>query len=242
MTIEILSQFLDLQNNYRKLKLEALNSGQYFIIGMLEFEAVYNNISIQDAFEIEIRIESDYPKRLPSVKETGGKIPKEFHTNHDGFLCLGSSLAIKETFKKNPNLTGFVENVTIPFFYSFCYWEKFKTMPFGELPHGIAGVLWDYKERFSNQNELAVMGFLKILAEKSYRGHVLCPCESGKRLRDCHGKLLLAMQSIQDQEDFLLDYANCHEYLVKTKGINLPSLKTPRLMSFIKTIASRNKQ
>ena len=31
---------------------------------------------------------------------------------------------------------------------------------------------------------------LIYIAEQKYRGHQVCPCQSGKKVRDCHGDII----------------------------------------------------
>src|SRR5438105_4995897 len=46
---------------------------------------------VQDAFHLEIEVPAGFPKAMPRVKETGGRIPPygEYHVNMDRTLCLG---------------------------------------------------------------------------------------------------------------------------------------------------------
>ena len=68
------------------------------------------------------------------------------------------------------------------------------------------GILEYYKELFSVQDGWQVLGLLKILADDNYKGHTLCPCGSGQKLRNCHGNLLREIKEYQKPADF---YSAC---------------------------------
>ncbi len=72
---------------------------------------------------------------VPKVQETSNRIPTDFHHYQDDTLCPGAPIAVRQKFKKEPTLVGFVNNCVIPYLYSFSYKSKFGKMPFGELPH-----------------------------------------------------------------------------------------------------------
>lgn len=213
----IQSQFNELKSIYPGLSLLEKDDGIFLIQGMLDFSANYNEVIIEDIFDIEIVIPVGYPHNLPEVREIGGRIPRNFHTYSDGTLCLGAQLSIRMKFIRNPTLNTFVQELIIPYLYSFCHKRIYKTMPYGELSHGGQGILEFYCELFNTKSEDVAIGFLRILAG-NYRGHQSCPCGSGNKLRDCHGESIRMISTYQDQNSFKYDYKQCLEYLVaKTK-------------------------
>lgn len=216
--------FIELTEQYPCLTLTRNNNNYdtWMVQGMLEFSATYEGISIRDNFQIELTITKDYPDIPPIAKETGGRIPKEFHQNPDGSLCLGAPLEVRMKFTKNPSLLGFVKEQVIPFLFSFCYFQQHGRMPFGELSHGEKGILEYYAQLFNVTSEIATVELLKILAENNYKGHHNCPCGSGKRVRNCHGGLLREINSYQNKDEFLYDYAHCLKHFNET-GQKLPS-------------------
>src|ERR1700749_4797302 len=65
--------------------------------GKFEFsaeQAVYGKVT--DSFYLQIDIPAGFPREVPEVTETGGRIPRhgEFHVNENGSLCLGSHLRL----------------------------------------------------------------------------------------------------------------------------------------------------
>jgi hypothetical protein len=230
----IQKHFAELVEQYSWLALTGTNHDTWVVQGMLEFSATYEGAGMNDLFHIELTITKDYPNIPPIAKEIGGRIPKEFHKFPDGSLCLGAPLEVRTKFTKNPSLLGFVNEQVIPFLFSFCYFQQHGRMPFGELSHGGKGILEYYAQLFNVTSEITTVELLKILAENNYKGHHDCPCGSGKRIRNCHGRLLLNINSYQSQTEFLYDYIQCLTYLQKA-GKELPrSLFSKKLMNSIK--------
>jgi hypothetical protein len=115
-------------------------------------------------------------------------------------------LAIKAKFSEDPSLKGFVRNCLVPYLYSFSYYIRYGNLPFGELSHGIQGIYEYYSELFLIQDKNSILKLLKILAGDNYRGHLPCPCGSGKRLRSCHGSIVLRIKGLQSPVDFKNEY------------------------------------
>ncbi|HSA05760.1 MAG TPA: SEC-C metal-binding domain-containing protein [Candidatus Gastranaerophilales bacterium] len=195
----IISEFTEVKENCPDLFIKKKEEeGTCIIRGNLSFDAVYDNKNqIQDTFSIEIEIPADYPDKLPVVKETGGRIPLSMD-NHIytsiGKFCLGANFEVQDKFKKQPTLFGFIKNLVVPFLYSFCHKQKFGEMPYGELAHGTEGIFQYYKEKFQVESDDEVIKLLGFLAFTKFRGHHDCPCGSGKRLRNCHGDILIKMK------------------------------------------------
>jgi hypothetical protein len=215
--VSIHKSFLELQSRYRRLSYEDLDepNGMH-INGILDFSARGKDQIIEDSFEILISISELFPQSPPSTKEIGGRIPNTFHHFHDGSLCLGAPLHIRMTFLQNPTLLGYVENLVIPYLFSFCYWEKLGKMPFGELSHGINGIMEYYRDLFSSKNDMAVINILKTLAENKFKGHHYCPCGSGKIIRKCHGEIFGKIRFSQSRDQLIHDYYLCLQFLDKS--------------------------
>lgn len=204
--LKLYEQFQDLCLSFPKLRLQRDREGPWRIRGILKFSREYSGCRIDDEYSVEIILSEKYPHELPKILEIGNRIPKDFHQYLDGSLCLGAPLAVKQKFRKQPTLIGYVENCVVPYLYSFSYKCKYGKMPFGELSHGGIGILEYYQDLFDVKDRRRVLKLIAILAEGNYRGHDRCPCGSGKRLRACHGKILLEMQALQPSHEFLTEY------------------------------------
>lgn len=104
---------------------------------------------------------------------------------------------MKRKFLEEPSFLGYVKNCLIPYLYSFSYKCRYGQLPFGELSHGLIGIREHYLELFHLKDVQSLSGLIAILAQENYRGHVLCPCGSGKRLRSCHGGQLLEIMKLE---------------------------------------------
>lgn len=202
---EIRRQFDELAAGCPGLALSQDAAGAWTVAGALLFRATFQDTTIEDTFAIKLQLPHDYPAAAPVARETGGRIPKEFHTNPDGTLCLGTPFEVRMKFEKEHRLLPFVDNLVIPYLFSFRFWKDHGRMPFGEFSHGGKGILENYQELLHVQDRSVVFGLLRLLGEGSYRGHLACPCESGSKLRDCHGAHLLELKSAQSPDHFLRD-------------------------------------
>lgn len=72
-----------------------------------------------------------------------------------------------------------------------------------------------YQERFGTKSVNVVLRLLEIITHKNYRGHILCPCNSGKRIRKCHGQNSLLVNMINSPEQGL--YADAFNTLSKDR-------------------------
>lgn len=188
------------------LVLQKADDNNWEVSGLLHLHAAHpDSPVIHDAFEIQVKIPRDYPKEIPLVKETGNRIPTNFHKFTNGALCLGAPLAVKKSFLEDPTLIGFFKNCLAPYLYGFSYKEINGNLPFGELSHGGLGLLEYYRDLFGTKNTKVTIQLLLILAKSKYRGHMPCPCKSGKRLRNCHGHILLEVMQYQAQSEFRND-------------------------------------
>lgn len=201
-------QFNELHQFYRELVLDETVAGPWTICGELKFSASYNGDSIQDSFHVQIQIPSNYPESVPIVWETEGRIPDSFHKFTNKSLCLGSPLNVKIKFLENPTILGFVEGLLVPYLFGFCTYERTGVMPFGELAHN-RGMLDSYKDLFRLRTDIQALQMLKLIAEGKYKGHLECPCGSGKRMRHCHGPQLIKVSKFQRQSEFYEDYFKC---------------------------------
>jgi hypothetical protein len=202
----IKKQFIDLRKRHQYL---FLHEGKYcFIVkGTLFIE--YKDV--KDKYEIEINASDKYPTEIPSVKEIGGTIPKEYHHSEE-FLCLETPFTIWEIFRKDETLLNFVDNLILPYLLSYSVFKESGEKNFERDIHGHAhgarGILEDYKKRFNANDDIATVKLLHILAEDNYRRHDPCPCGSRKKLKKCHEKYIypIVINEKLKGHDFMNDY------------------------------------
>ncbi len=219
----ITEHYKELNSVFSDLQLKRNGDGRFYLVGNLSFTCSHNDKTIRDDYDIEILIPEDYPRNPPKVKEISNKIPRN-KDNHvypsDGTLCLGAPLAVKRTFAQERTLLWFTREQVARFLFSYSYKQKYGVMPFGELPHGPEGLLKYYKDLFLVADNWVVLGLLKVLADDNYRGHTVCPCGSGQKLRNCHGDILREIKEYQKPADFLTEHLSVFNFV---KGDNNPN-------------------
>jgi hypothetical protein len=159
--------------------------------GRFEFRARHPDAGeVQDVFDLEIDVPATFPKTLPTVRETGNRIPRTqaYHVNQaDWTLCLGSPLRLLVLLSESPSLTGFAEKCLVP--YLFAVSQKLRTgapLPFGELDHGAPGALADYQALFGLKSSEQALATLRLLGKKKRLANKqLCPCGCRVRLGRC---------------------------------------------------------
>ena len=209
----VMSQMTEVQAQHPSLEL-MLNSGEVRICGEIGFCFDHNSRTIEDAYQVEIHIPDDYPDSPPMAFETGKKIDESFgHFLTDGSLCLGAPLEIRRKFLQHKNLLRFINDLLVPYLFSYSWKRDYGETPFGELAHGWKGIRQYYKDLFRVENYVAVLGLLKVLADDNYRGHLPCPCGAESIVRRCHGSQLRELSSFQSCDQFSWDAIVVYETL-----------------------------
>jgi hypothetical protein len=181
----------DFVRDYKLMAIRPRPGKTPLLKGRFEFSARHPEAGeVEDAFDLEIDVPSTFPGTLPTVTETGNKIPRTlaFHVNQtDGTLCLGSPLRLLVLLSKSPSLTGFADKCLVP--YLFAVSKKLETgapLPFGELDHGAPGALADYQALFGLKSPEQALAALRLLGKKKRVANKHpCPCGCRVRLGRC---------------------------------------------------------
>jgi hypothetical protein len=146
---------------------------------------------ISDEYQVRLKVSRRFPASIPSVWETAGRIPPDYHKLNDASLCLGAPTTIQLQIYHHPSLLGFVEHCLIPYLYGRSYFEQHHTMPFGELDHGANGLRQDLAALFSTNDHRAVQVFVRLAGMKRRLANKQpCPCASGQRVGRCHHRTI----------------------------------------------------
>ncbi len=176
-----------LLRTYPGLNTEPHDGPELRIAGDLSFAAVGRGVTISDSFAIEMLVPPSFPNVLPQVRETGGRIPRDFHQFKNGNLCLGSPIRLALLFGHGSTLIDFVETALIPYLFGFSFRERHGRLPFGELRHGNAGISQDARSFFHITDDNLFLPLLGLAALQRRRANRQpCPCGSGLRLGRCH--------------------------------------------------------
>lgn len=190
------------------------DKGGYTLTGILTLDKSYNDIPVYEDYHIRIFVPEDFPLHIPAVFDTNNDVPSDFmHFLDDGSFCLGAHCDLRSFLEEKPSLTAFIDELLMSYLYSVSYYKLYGLMPFGERSHGVKGMLEAYQERYATgeNNQLLAHLLCMVVGAIPYRGHHLCPCGSGKKLRNCHGpKVLRDLQS-----KYIDDYQNDACYLLE---------------------------
>lgn len=166
---------------------------------------------IIDRFLIEVEFPRKYPSGLPLVYEIGGRIPRTIdrHIYPSEDACLYFPLQLLEVFPKGSSLLDFLNGPVRSFFISQSYYELTGVWLFGEWPHGQDAIYDYYAPILKTQDKAVISRYLKVILRKKIKGHWLCPCGSGKLLRQCHFDEVSKLHS---------DYLRNYQYAMKQWG------------------------
>ena len=188
-----------LQVRHPGLALTQGRSGRLSVRGEIWFVMEHKAQAVEDRFDIELRIPLDYPKTPPHAYETKGRLNGFDHFFLDGRLCLGAPVEVCMRFEKQPTLLSFIEELVVPFLFAFSYKNQYGEMPFGELAHGVEGLL-DYYIDFFRTSKESTISLLSYLAGISRQPRGVCPCGSGQKLEKCHGPRLDTLRKYQTSQ------------------------------------------
>jgi hypothetical protein len=158
--------------------------------GAFTFEAtVTDGLTINDTYELEIIIPKAYPKEIPTIIETKGKIPRkpDNHIDINGVLCLGSGIALLLIIENDTSFLKYIKKCLIPYLYAITLKLKYnENFIFGELEHGNKGLFDDYKNLFQvDSNEKVITIIEYILSKPSKIVNMKCPCGCGRKVKYC---------------------------------------------------------
>jgi len=174
------------------------------------------SVLIKDEYEVKIVLPKSGSNDLPKVFETASRItevaknkslPKyDLHFNFDDSACLYVAGKETEYFPEGFDFKIFINHLVIPFFYAQSYFQKFEKWPWGEYSHGMLGLFEWYNEREDHSqadvdqmlNRLKLSGEWGSIAQRFkggswVKGHSLCLCGSGNKIRKCHNSALMGM-------------------------------------------------
>lgn len=165
-------------------------SADLLIAGRLEFIAeMAGRAQISDSYEIELRISEAFPRRIPVVLETRGRIPLHYHHLQDGSLCLGSETRLRFMLSGGLSVAAFVERCVVSYLYRYSHLKAYGEAPFDDLAHGVDGLKEDLRLLLGLGTESDVMAFVRLLGMKKREANKeRCPCGSGGRVGRCHNR------------------------------------------------------
>ena len=140
-----------------------------------------------DRFDVALVLPQGFPKELPEVRETSGRIPwkADRHVEPDGKACVIFPDDRWRCFPDGSTVLDYLRGPVHNYFLSQTYWEEHGEWPLGEWDHGELGILEYYRWLVGTEDNLTACRFLHILGKLNLKGHWECPCGSGAKVNDC---------------------------------------------------------
>lgn len=177
---------------YPNLEVIHDSDAEIVLSGNIEVNKCFNGFTVTQNYKIDIRIPRNEVE-TPRVIDTGHYISRDYpHLYTDRTLCLATETDIRFHYIEGFDLVDWMSRYVESYYYSYEYYQRYGVFPFGERGHGNKGVLETYQEIFGVNSTTAAKNVLfYIVSHKKYRGHHRCPCNSGKKIRDCHKEIIL---------------------------------------------------
>jgi len=202
------------------------------LAGRLAFTAqIPDKVQISDCYQIVLRIPETFPRKIPGIFETGGRIPRSYHHLEDGSLCLGSETRLRLMLLEGLSLVTFIERCLIPYLYRFSYLKTHGEAPFGDLDHGLSGIREDLRQLLGAKRESEVLPFIRLLGmRKRHANKRRCPCGSADRVGRCHHRQLNRLRKRLGRYWFrIVEQQLLNEALVgKPSGVRGPVMRWRR--------------
>lgn len=186
------SQVAAMLQKYPELRITSDSTSELVIAGRIQIARIFNDFPVVKKVHLEITIPIEQ-NIFPYVTDTGGHIDEKYpHRYSTGVLCLATEIDLRLHFAAGFDLVRWMEDFVETYYYSHDYYQRYNCYPFGDREHGFLGTIQSYCDWFSTPELDKVASILlKIEANDLYRGHHPCPCASGKKMRDCHGRQIL---------------------------------------------------
>ena len=168
----------------------------------------YNVIEVYNyMYPIQIYPNKMFDLFAPIVRTKRDVISADYeHIYYDGELCLEVPTKVAIEWRKNPNLLTFVNQLVLPWFYSYEYYMRHKQYPFGVREHGLDGWFQLYYDLFEVSSSEQVIALLRGVISAPYFCHEKCPCGSGKTYSECHKPQIMGMKNSSNYSLYKQDY------------------------------------
>ncbi|MBK8197628.1 MAG: hypothetical protein IPK75_04595 [Acidobacteria bacterium] len=198
VTLEEIAEFLNAEQPNLTL---ARSDNGFRMFGTF---VVYAKGIPSDQFEVQIFVTENFPEEEAKVFETAGRIPRTpaRHMNGDNGECCITVWEAWLAETDDRSFAGFMNGPVSDYFLGQALVDRGEDWPFGELPHGMKGVIVAFAKVLGiSKSEQGVVRYLTILSYPHIKGHFSCPCGSELPLRKCHG---LDVEALSSKIDFKL--------------------------------------
>lgn len=159
--------------------------GEYYL------NRVFNGRIYQHYFDLVILIDKMNHFVIPIIYLPNEIKPYGFeHMYPDNTCCLGLAHEIIQIWGKEQLAEDFFEKIVNIFLINLLSYRLSKRCVTEERPHNKEGVIDYYGELLGINGQeclnTLIYIYTKVKHNELARGHNLCPCKSGKILRNCH--------------------------------------------------------
>jgi ubiquitin-protein ligase len=208
---KVSDHFKELQERFPKSSLK-LSADYRAVSGQLRFSAAYEGITISDRYSIQLDIPENYPDKPPTVRETGRRIARDYHTQDDVTLCLETPQTLQAIYSQGKSLLTFVEKLVIPFLFRHSVLKRTGAAPWAERSHGGTGLLENYCELFRTPSKKVALHFLEHLSKRTVDYRKPSPCGGGQSLSTCtHGVTLCILRFQGSFSEFREELQICYD-------------------------------
>jgi hypothetical protein len=169
------------------------------------------------AYSVSIELSPRYPRAVPIVRcdPREVELSRDRHVNErsgEACLCVRSELRLH--WPAGSTIAQFIQRLVMPFLDGQFYYDTHGHWPSErQRSHGIPGIMEAYRDfcaRLGNNSPETIERLMRLLARKNHpKGHELCPCGSGIRLRNCHANAVRELREIVDPQHAFYDLRDC---------------------------------
>lgn len=184
-------QVNNLLHLHNKLQICTMDETQVVLAGSILVNRSSKGFQVCKEYSVKIVIPLE-SEELPYVLDAGNHIDSNYpHRYLSGKLCLETDANIKIRFIDGFFLEAWMIEYVEPYYFSYEFFQRYGEFPFGERGHDWEGIIQTYSDYFNEPDVVKTIKLMAFISGQKYRGHVLCPCGLGQKLRTCHGPFIM---------------------------------------------------
>lgn len=173
-------------------------------------------------------VPSDYPRTVPVLICDQREIPWTLDRHvfpQSGKACLCVESEYGHHWPNGSDLTDFLNRLVVPYFVAQHYYDLHGTWPkYRDRSHGREGILEAYRDMLkplgASVDEKVIHDVMKLMGSVGeLRGHRICPCGSGRKLKRCHRFLISDLRRTIDRRHANRDYQRAFASLQRTRTL-----------------------
>lgn len=166
------------------------SKGLFTLMGL--FPVTEGNGSILKKYNLHVIFPFNYPLWVPEtfMMEPGVTKNADRHIEPDGRACLCLPHEIPGYFPDGISFEMYFDGLVHPWLIGQAFFDENGKWPWQTWDHGKDGILRGFSKLLGFIDLDIVERFVRLLIRKNpAKGHELCPCGSGRKLRNCHSDI-----------------------------------------------------